>query len=63
LQSDGQKVVLRADEIEEIQPSKVSTMPEGLANRLSLEQIGDLFAYLMSAPAENIAGRAGTKVR
>lgn len=63
LQSDGQKVALEAEQIEEIQPCKVSTMPEGLANKLSLEQIGDLFAYLMSGTAENIAGRGGANIR
>ena len=57
LQSDARKVQLKADEVEDIQPCKVSAMPEGLANRLSLEQIGDLFAYLMKAPEPSIAGR------
>ncbi len=57
LQSDGQKVVLKPGEIEEMTPSKVSAMPEGLANRLSLEQIADLFAYLMNAPEPSVAGR------
>lgn len=63
LQSDGQKVELKKDDIEEIQPCKTSTMPEGLANKLSLEQIGDLFAYLMGAPEPNLAGRAAPNVR
>jgi len=63
LQSDAQKVELKTEEIEEIKPSKVSTMPEGLANRLSLEQIGDLFAYLTHAPEPNVAGRSGPSVR
>jgi hypothetical protein len=38
-------------------------MPEGLANRLTLEQIADLFAYLMKSPEPNVAGRAPAKVR
>jgi putative heme-binding domain-containing protein len=63
LQSDAQKVELKTEEIEEIKPSKVSTMPEGLANRLSLEQIGDLFAYLTHAPEPTVAGRSGPSVR
>lgn len=63
LQSDGQKVVLKADEIEDVKPSKVSAMPEGLANRLSLEQIADLFAYLTNAPEPSVAGRAAPNVR
>jgi len=38
-------------------------MPEGLANRLTLEQIGDLFAYLTNAPEPSVAGRGTTNVR
>jgi hypothetical protein len=37
-------------------------MPEGLLNRLSLEQVADLFAYLTNA-AEPIAGRSTTAAR
>jgi putative heme-binding domain-containing protein len=63
LQSDAHKVELKTSEIEEIKPSKISTMPEGLANRLTLEQIGDLFAYLMGAPEPNVAGRGTVRAR
>ncbi len=63
LQSDARKATLRTDEIEDIKPSQVSTMPEGLANRLTLEQIGDLFAYLTNAPEPSVAGRGTTNVR
>ncbi len=63
LQSDGQKIQLAAADIEDVQPSKLSTMPEGLANRLTLEQIADLFAYLMKAPEPNVAARPSAKVR
>jgi putative heme-binding domain-containing protein len=63
LQSDGHKVELKTDEIEEIKPSKISTMPEGLANRLSLEQIGDLFAYLIGAQEPSVAGRGSANAR
>jgi putative heme-binding domain-containing protein len=58
LQADGQKVELKAGDIEDVKPSNVSAMPEGLANRFSLEQIADLFAYLMNAPEPSVAGRA-----
>jgi putative heme-binding domain-containing protein len=57
LQSDGQKVELAAADIEDVQPSSVSAMPEGLVNRLTLEQIADLFALLTNAPEPNVAGR------
>jgi putative heme-binding domain-containing protein len=56
LQTDGTKVELAAADIEDVQPTKVSAMPEGLANRLSLEQIADLFAFLMNTP-ESVASR------
>jgi len=63
LQSDGQKVELAAADIEDVQSSKLSAMPEGLANRLTLEQIADLFAYLMKSPEPNVAARNPAKVR
>src|SRR4029434_4011181 len=56
LQSDGQKIQLAAADIEDVRASKLSAMPEGLANRLTLEQIADLFAYLMKSPEPNVAG-------
>jgi putative heme-binding domain-containing protein len=63
LQSDGQKTVLNAADVDEIQPSKLSAMPEGLLNRLSLEQIADLFALLMNAPEPTVAGRETSSPR
>jgi putative heme-binding domain-containing protein len=57
LQSDGKKAELAAADIEDVQSSKLSAMPEGLVNRLSLEQIADLFAFLMNAPEPSVAGR------
>jgi hypothetical protein len=38
-----------------VRTSKTSAMPEGLLNKLTLEQVADLFAYLMKAPEPNIA--------
>ncbi|HVX10636.1 MAG TPA: c-type cytochrome [Pirellulales bacterium] len=46
LQSSGEKVTIPNDEISETSPSKVSAMPEGLLNTLTLAEISDLFAYL-----------------
>jgi putative heme-binding domain-containing protein len=63
LQSDGQKVELAASDIEEVKSSKLSAMPEGLANRLTLEQIADLFAFLMNAPEPNVAARKAVTPR
>ncbi len=50
LQSNGKKQVIDKEQIDEIVPSKKSTMPEGLFNSLSLEEIADLFAYLSQPP-------------
>jgi putative membrane-bound dehydrogenase-like protein len=63
LTSTGQKVEIARDEIDDIQPSDVSAMPNGLLNPLTLEQVADLFAYLggsnsAAAPATPVAARA-----
>jgi putative heme-binding domain-containing protein len=63
LQSDGQKVTLEADSIEDVESSKLSAMPEGLLNRLTLEQVADLFAYLMKQPEPSVATRGGPPTR
>ena len=63
LQSDGKKVQLAAEDIEDIQPSKQSAMPEGLLNRLSLEQVADLFAFLTTSPDANVATRKPSSPR
>lgn len=46
LQPDGKKVQLDQDRIETIAPSPKSAMPDGLFDRLTLDEIADLFAYL-----------------
>lgn len=50
---DGQNIILRQDEIDEMTVSKVSIMPEGTLKTLSDEQIRDLFAYLRSSQPVN----------
>ncbi|HEX2474568.1 MAG TPA: HEAT repeat domain-containing protein [Lacipirellulaceae bacterium] len=57
LQSDGTKVQVAADDIEKVQASKASSMPEGLLNTLTLEQVADLFAFMMNAPEPGVAAR------
>lgn len=51
LQTATDQVVIQRDEIEEMQESPVSMMPDKLLNALSDQQIQDLIAYLMS-PAQ-----------
>ena len=38
-------------------------MPEGLMNRLTLEQVADLFAFLMKSPEPNVATRGSAATR
>ncbi len=52
LQPNGKKVVVPRHDMEQIAPHKKSAMPEGLFNTLTLEEIGDLFAYLYASDAE-----------
>ncbi len=47
-EATGQTVVITKDEIEDMQPSKRSLMPDGLLDGLTDQQIRDLFAYLSS---------------
>ena len=61
LQSDGKKMKLTKDEIDEIVRSKKSSMPEGLLNVLTLEEVGDLFAYLTRRHARSDRKPAGAK--
>ena len=42
----AERVTLTAKQIEATKPSKLSAMPDGLLDPLSLEEVSDLFAYL-----------------
>jgi putative heme-binding domain-containing protein len=50
LQTDGEKVNVAKADIDQIAPSKQSAMPAGLFNKLSQQEIADLFAYLATPP-------------
>jgi putative heme-binding domain-containing protein len=50
LQQDGTKKRIFKDDVEEIVESKQSTMPDGLLNALTLDQVADLLAYLRTVP-------------
>ncbi len=49
----GRFTRVRRSDIESIEPSKVSMMPQGLLNTLTAEEIQDLFAYLMARGDRN----------
>jgi len=55
LQANGQKVTVKKDDIEETLPSRTSAMPTGLLNSLTLEEIADLFAYMLRKPEVKLA--------
>jgi putative heme-binding domain-containing protein len=57
LTASGEKVVIAERDVEQATRTKVSSMPEGLLNLLSLEDIADLFAYLGSPPRQDITRR------
>lgn len=57
LQADGRKVVVKESDVEEKLPTKLSSMPEGLLNNLSLQEVTDLFSYLTSPPESRTATR------
>lgn len=56
--STGKTVELAHEEIEDMQPSPTSVMPEGLLNPLTLEEVADLFAFLSGRPPEGVATSA-----
>ncbi len=62
-QSNAQKVTIPKDQIDQIKPCKISVMPEGLLNTLTLEDIANLFAYLNQPPQTAVTSRpeAGRK--
>ena len=56
--SKAQKTTLARDEVEQIQPSPQSVMPERLLETLSPQEVRDLFRYLQSdAPPVAAAGK------
>ena len=48
LQTPTERIVIDRDDIEALQPSGVSMMPEGLLDTMTADQRRDLFGYLMS---------------
>ena len=50
--TQGRSTVLDRSQIEEIKPSAVSVMPQGIPEKLSPEQLRDLLTYLMTPPPQ-----------
>ncbi|MEO1523797.1 MAG: cytochrome C [Planctomycetota bacterium] len=49
----AEPISLDADDVELVQPSKVSQMPKGLIDGMNAEEVRDLLAYLMSGGDRN----------
>jgi hypothetical protein len=49
LQTPTEKLMLNRADVEKIQPSQLSLMPDGLLDPLGPTEVRDLFAYLMSS--------------
>ena len=56
VQTPTEKLILDRKTIDEIRPSQLSLMPDGLLNVLQQEQVRDLIGYLMSAAQQVRAG-------
>ena len=63
LQSDGRKVTVKNSDIEQKSRSRVSSMPEGLFDPLSMQEIIDLFAYLEASPRSTVSTRRGNEAQ
>jgi putative heme-binding domain-containing protein len=59
--SDGSKITIPKDEIEEQKPSPISVMPEGLLDPLSYQEIADLIALFESVPRVAAPDQAAAK--
>ncbi len=57
LNAKGEKLSILEKDIDEITPSRLSSMPSGLLDKLTLEEIADLVAYLMKTPNPEVARR------
>ncbi len=63
LQINGEKLNIAKEDIEESARSKMSAMPEGLLNELTLEEIADLFQYLNQPPQADVARRPDKRIK
>ena len=49
LMTNGQKIRIPETEVDEIEPSRSSAMPDGTLDQLTLDEITDLFEYLSTS--------------
>ena len=60
LQSDGKRIRIPAEKIEEVRESQVSVMPSGLLDNLSMSEIADLVAFMMNRDEEMAESKSQT---
>lgn len=54
LQSNGKKIAVRSQDVDQEKTSNVSSMPEGLLEELELEEVAALFNYLKTPPVRGV---------
>ena len=52
LDREGKEIQVQKDQIETMQASSVSIMPQGLTEKLTAEQLRDLMTYLLQLPPQ-----------
>ena len=57
LTSEGEKITIPEADIDEVNASTVSAMPDGLLKDLTQEDIANLFAYISTDPGQTVAKR------
>jgi putative heme-binding domain-containing protein len=62
VETSGNKITVHSNEVEATKPSKLSAMPSGLLDPLSLEEIADLMAYLQG-PSKSTLSRRPTDLQ
>ncbi len=60
LKSDGEKTTIAAEDVDAVEPVATSSMPDGLIDSLSGEEVSDLMAFLTQGTAAPIAVRPET---
>ncbi len=65
MQSSGETVTALEADVEELTPTNLSSMPSGLLNDLTLEEISDLFAFLLNQaePGPSVAEKPAPTLR
>jgi putative membrane-bound dehydrogenase-like protein len=61
LQTANERVLISREDVDAVKPSDISMMPEGLLEKLSDQEVRDLFAYLASTAQVPLAERPAAR--